>query len=169
MNSPRIWNAKRLWTYSVAITKPEIFLLRDHITLIQDLINDWTAGPSPDMAHFIPMAYEYHVSLTDVKLHMCVNEHNVINQTNDFDENGKLTITATINRIETTNSFYVAFITLSTPILAVEFKSQFYEYMPREVSLPFQIKVTLMHSCAINSKVITKQFVHYRWQRPVYQ
>ncbi|KAI8057143.1 hypothetical protein BDF22DRAFT_227395 [Syncephalis plumigaleata] len=121
MDSPRIWNAKRLWTYSIAITEPEIFLLRDHITLIQDLINDWTAGPAPDMAHFIPMAYEYHVSLTDLKLRMCVNEHNVINQTNDFDEN--------------------AFITLSTPILAVEFKSQFYEYMPREVSLPFQIKV----------------------------
>ncbi|KAI9592098.1 hypothetical protein BDF19DRAFT_498830 [Syncephalis fuscata] len=121
MESPRIWNAKRLWTYSVSVNKPEIFLLRDHITLVVDLINDWTAGPPADMAHFIPMAYEYHISLSDLKLRMCVNEHNVINQTNDFDEN--------------------AFITLSTPIFALEFKSQFFDYLPQEVSMPFQIKV----------------------------
>ncbi|RKP27397.1 hypothetical protein SYNPS1DRAFT_3668, partial [Syncephalis pseudoplumigaleata] len=43
MDTPRLWNAKRLWTFSAAVNQPEIFLLRDHITLIQDLINDWTA------------------------------------------------------------------------------------------------------------------------------
>jgi hypothetical protein len=90
METPRGWNALRTWTYNVTAYKPKIFLLRDHITLIQDLINDWTSGPPPTMEQFIPMIYEYSISLMNVELRMNVNEHNVINRNVDLEENGGL-------------------------------------------------------------------------------
>ncbi|RKP04573.1 hypothetical protein THASP1DRAFT_33643 [Thamnocephalis sphaerospora] len=92
MEMPRVWNAQRTWTYNVSLQEAEIFLLRDHITLVQDLINDWTAGPPPTMAHFIPIIYEYNIAIADVKLRLNVNEHNVINRNNDLDENGTTVI-----------------------------------------------------------------------------
>lgn len=91
METPRIWNAPRTWRFSAAARQPEVFFLRDHITLLQDLVRDWTYDPNPpDVSRFLPTAYEFNVNTTDLKLRMCMNEHNVINQTNDLDENSEL-------------------------------------------------------------------------------
>jgi len=63
-------------------------LLRDHITLLQDLIKDWTSGPSPDQLHFIPMEYRFNPRFTNFELFLYVNEHNIINNPMDIEDNG---------------------------------------------------------------------------------
>ncbi|KAF0504811.1 fermentation associated protein [Gigaspora margarita] len=67
--------------------KAEIFLLRDHITLFQDLIKDWTSGPSPDKLHFIPIKYKFNPRFTNFKLYLYIKEHNIINDPTDIGEN----------------------------------------------------------------------------------
>lgn len=78
MPSPLVWNASRTWSFDVAFDKPEIYILRDHITLITDLSKDWTSGPVTEHARFIPVIYDIHFSLNDFKLVMYLNDHNVI-------------------------------------------------------------------------------------------
>ncbi|KAF0369743.1 fermentation associated protein [Gigaspora margarita] len=85
--SPLVWNQSRTWEFDIYFMEAEIFLLRDHITLFQDLIKDWTSGPSPDKLHFIPIKYKFNPRFTNFKLYLYVNEHNIINDPTDIGEN----------------------------------------------------------------------------------
>ncbi|KAF9193555.1 hypothetical protein BGZ50_007333 [Haplosporangium sp. Z 11] len=87
LQNPLVWNAQRDWDFEFTLDTPEIFLLRDHITLIQDLSKDWTAGPSVDMAHFVPFKYEFDIKLPNFQLYTYVNEHNIINEPTEIVEN----------------------------------------------------------------------------------
>ncbi|KAF9116860.1 hypothetical protein BGX27_009741 [Mortierella sp. AM989] len=87
LQNPLIWNAQRDWDFEITLDTAEAFILRDHITLIQDLSKDWTAGPSVDMAHFVPFKYEFDIKLPNFKFHTYVNEHNIINEPTETDEN----------------------------------------------------------------------------------
>jgi hypothetical protein len=69
--------------------KPEIYLLRDHVYLIQDLIKDWTSGPPADLLYFVPITYDFQLDITQASIYLCVNEHNIINYPNSTDDNGK--------------------------------------------------------------------------------
>ncbi|CAG8634606.1 24795_t:CDS:10, partial [Dentiscutata erythropus] len=90
--SPLVWNQSRTWEFDIYFMEAEIFLLRDHITLFQDLIKDWTSGPSPDKLHFIPIKYKFNPRFTNFKLYLYVNEHNIINDPTDIGENTFLII-----------------------------------------------------------------------------
>ena len=78
-------------------TDARIYLLRDHITLLQDLIKDWTSGPSPDQLHFIPMEYRFNPRFTNFELFLYVNEHNIINNPIDIEDNGIKNYSANTN------------------------------------------------------------------------
>ncbi|KAI9307239.1 hypothetical protein BJ944DRAFT_238031 [Cunninghamella echinulata] len=94
MPSPLIWNDHRNWAFDGKLKNPEIFLLRDHVYLIQDLIKDWTSGPTSDLLHFIPMTYTFEIDMTEPKVYLCVNEHNVINYPNSIDDNAYIILCA---------------------------------------------------------------------------
>lgn len=88
MRTPLVWNAERTWTIEPVFHSPKLTILRDHITLVQDLISDWTFGPPTDFAFFIPIVYEYRCSFKDIQVWLCCNERNVIDQPNDPNDNG---------------------------------------------------------------------------------
>ncbi|KAG0238201.1 hypothetical protein BGX31_003337 [Mortierella sp. GBA43] len=78
---------KRDWDFEVTLDSAEIHILRDHITLIQDLSKDWTSGPAVDMAHFVPFKYDFDIKLPNFQLFTYVNEHNIINEPTEDDDN----------------------------------------------------------------------------------
>jgi len=91
LNNPLVWNEQRDWDFKFSMDSPKIYLLRDHITLIQDLTKDWTSGPSVDMAYFVPFKYDFDIKLPNFQLYTYVNEHNIINEPTELDENGMAT------------------------------------------------------------------------------
>ncbi|CAJ0830181.1 10799_t:CDS:10 [Entrophospora sp. SA101] len=90
--SPLAWNEARIWSFDIHFLDAQIFLLRDYITLIQDLIKDWTSGPSPDQLHFIPMKYQLNPHFTNFRLYLYVNENNIIDDPADIDDNSFIII-----------------------------------------------------------------------------
>ncbi|KAG2212468.1 hypothetical protein INT46_008005 [Mucor plumbeus] len=94
MPTPLQWNGFRHWDFKFTPKKPTIFLLRDHIYLIQDTIKDWTSGPPTDLLHFTPMTYQLQFNLENPTIYLCVNEHNVINNPNSIEDNAFLKLQA---------------------------------------------------------------------------
>ncbi|RUS20577.1 hypothetical protein BC937DRAFT_94898 [Endogone sp. FLAS-F59071] len=72
MHNPLVWNSPRTWTFDFKFIRPQIYLLRDHLFLIQDLVKDWTAGSSTDLIHFVPTAYVLRITLDDFILNLCL-------------------------------------------------------------------------------------------------
>lgn len=130
-----------------------IFLLRDHITLIQDLSKDWTSGPSVDMAHFVPFKYEFDIKLPNFKLYTYVNEHNIINEPTEMDENGKvaycdLATLLLLYRSSVADSKFlyfncIAFIIASGTTLDLKVVLPFVQYNPEITSIEFDVEVRL--------------------------
>ncbi|KAJ3214361.1 hypothetical protein HDU67_001749 [Dinochytrium kinnereticum] len=87
MESPLIWNAERAWDFRLNLRRSKIFILRDHLTLLQDLIADFTSGPPLDPLQFTPIKYGISGVLNESEISLCTNYNNVIYQPNDLDEN----------------------------------------------------------------------------------
>ncbi|KAG0080035.1 hypothetical protein BGZ90_000949 [Linnemannia elongata] len=121
LQNPLVWNAQRNWDFEFTMDSANIFLLRDHITLIQDLSKDWTSGPSVDMAHFVPFKYEFDIKLPNFKLYTYVNEHNIINEPTEMDEN--------------------AFIIASGTTLDLKVVLPFVQYNPEITSIEFDVEI----------------------------
>ncbi|KAI9356967.1 hypothetical protein DFJ73DRAFT_958096 [Zopfochytrium polystomum] len=85
--SPLKWNSERQWKFTIAVSDSRAFLLRDHITMIQDLIKDFSSGPPVEAAFFVPIAYEFKFDFRNLECMLCVNQNNIIYQANDFAEN----------------------------------------------------------------------------------
>ena len=97
MHSPIVWNEHREWEFACSIREPQIFLLRDHVFLFQDLIKDWTSTPPADLLHFIPVTYNFNINIYEPLIYLCVNEHNIISNPNALDDNGKAIVTNYVN------------------------------------------------------------------------
>ncbi|KAI8846591.1 hypothetical protein BC829DRAFT_434470 [Chytridium lagenaria] len=87
MESPLIWNAERAWDFNLHLNRAKIFILRDHITLLQDLIADFSYGPAVESLNFIPVKYGIYGALTESEISVYTNYNNVIYQPNDLEEN----------------------------------------------------------------------------------
>lgn len=72
------------------MAKPDISLLRDHITLLSDVAKDWTSGPLGDYEQFVPYNYAMNVKITDYTLRLFVNDHNIINNPTTLEDNSRL-------------------------------------------------------------------------------
>lgn len=88
MPAPLEWNGFRCWDIKIVPKKPTIFLLRDHVFLLQDLVKDWGSTPPADLLHFCPIVYQIQCILENPTIYLCVNEHNVINNPNSIEDNG---------------------------------------------------------------------------------
>ncbi|CAD6499928.1 BgTH12-04033 [Blumeria graminis f. sp. triticale] len=87
LSNPLQWNGLRNWKFDVSSHELELFILREHIFLLTDLVDDWTSGPSPDYLTFCPFKYSLNIHLHDFKFFFNVNDSNIINVPSDFDDN----------------------------------------------------------------------------------
>lgn len=92
LSAPLQWNGLRTWEFDVQSNELELFLLREHIFLLIDLVDDWASGPPPDYLTFTPFRYSVNILLDDFKLYLNVNDSNIINNPSDFDDNTFLII-----------------------------------------------------------------------------
>ncbi|KAL8653572.1 MAG: hypothetical protein Q9210_002011 [Variospora velana] len=94
LSNPLRWNSIRQWPIKVDCSGLELFLLRDHVFLFTDLINDWTAGPPGDFHTFVPFVYTMNLRFTDFGLYLNANDSNVINNPASKEENTFVTVWA---------------------------------------------------------------------------
>ncbi|KAL8719444.1 MAG: hypothetical protein Q9225_003549 [Loekoesia sp. 1 TL-2023] len=94
LSYPLGWKDMRQWAINVDSTSLELFLLRDHVFLLTDIINDWTAGPPGDFHTFVPFTYRMHFRFTGCNLHLNANDSNVINAPASMEENTFVTVWA---------------------------------------------------------------------------
>lgn len=87
LSFPLGWNAPRKWKFDVHSDGLDLFILRDHIFLLTDLVNDWASGPPGDFYTFTPFHYEISLRFANFRLYLNANDSNIINDPSNVDEN----------------------------------------------------------------------------------
>ncbi|KAI4926939.1 uncharacterized protein J4E92_006100 [Alternaria infectoria] len=87
LSNPLGWNTLRKWLFNIKCQDLELFLLRDHMFLIMDLVADWGSGPPPDYFLFVPFQYLLNVDFSNFKLYLNTNDANIINNPSDLEDN----------------------------------------------------------------------------------
>lgn len=95
LSNPLGWNALHTWKFDFTSQGVELFILREHIFLLIDLVDDWTTGPPPDYLTFVPFRYLLNLQFGNFKLYLNVNDANIINSPSDLDDNTFLVIFGT--------------------------------------------------------------------------
>ena len=93
-SNPLGWNELRQWHIDIQDNSLELFILRDHISLLTDLIDDWTSGPPGDFHTFIPFEYSIGLSFSGPRLYVNANDSNIINNPSDPHDNTFIVIWA---------------------------------------------------------------------------
>ncbi|KAM0283075.1 hypothetical protein ACHAQH_002678 [Verticillium albo-atrum] len=120
LSTPLKWNALRSWHFNVTANDMELFLLRDHVFLLIDLVDDWASGPPAEYMVFTPFRYNINLDLRNLKLFLNVNDGNIINKPTDLDDN--------------------AYLVLSTPVLVSHVCIPIDKYRPNKNTIPFDMK-----------------------------
>ena len=87
LSNPLRWNALRQWHVDIKGNGLELFMLRDHMFLLTDLVNDWTSGPLGEFHTFVPFEYSISLRFADFKLYLNANDSNIVNNPSDLDDN----------------------------------------------------------------------------------
>lgn len=87
LSAPVAWNTLRTWNFNIKVRDLELFLLRDHLFLLTDLVADWGTGPPPDYFLFVPFQYLLNVDFSDFKLYLNTNDSNIVNNPADLEDN----------------------------------------------------------------------------------
>lgn len=87
LSNPLQWNGHRTWNFDIKSTGLELFILREHVFLITDLVDDWASGPPPEYLTFSPFQYLVNLHLEDFRIYLNINDANIINNPSDFDDN----------------------------------------------------------------------------------
>ncbi|APA06183.1 hypothetical protein SS1G_01342 [Sclerotinia sclerotiorum 1980 UF-70] len=87
MSNPLQWNGFRTWKFDIGSRGLELFILREHVFLLTDLVADWATGPPPEYLTFTPFRYLVNLNLQGFKIYLNVNDSNIINNPADFDDN----------------------------------------------------------------------------------
>ncbi|KAI1079483.1 hypothetical protein F5B20DRAFT_166119 [Whalleya microplaca] len=101
LSTPLKWNGPRNWRFDIDSDGLELFILRDHIFLLIDLIDDWGSGPPPDYLLFTPFKYLLNLQLRDLKLYLNVNDVNIVNDPTNFDDNTYLILSSSCLVVDT--------------------------------------------------------------------
>ncbi|PHH83517.1 hypothetical protein CDD82_68 [Ophiocordyceps australis] len=118
--SPLSWNSLRNWHFTVNSDALELFLIRDHILLLIDLVDDWASGPPSEYLVFTPFKYHVHLQLSNVRLYINVNDENIIDQATSLEDNH--------------------YLILSSPLLRAELVIPLDRYRPSTNAVPFDLK-----------------------------
>ncbi|KAM0712261.1 hypothetical protein Q7P37_011355 [Cladosporium fusiforme] len=92
LSYPVAWNTIRDWPFQITCDDLELFILRDHMFLITDLVNDWSSGPPPEFYTFVPYKYAMNLNFRNWTMYLNTNDANIINDPAEFDKNEFLTL-----------------------------------------------------------------------------
>ncbi|KAM0342370.1 hypothetical protein ACHAPQ_000098 [Fusarium lateritium] len=120
MSNPLSWNSLRNWYFNITSSKMELFMLRDHIFLITDLVDDWTTGPPADYLVFVPFKYHLNLSLKSLQVYLNVNEANIIDKATVIEDN--------------------TYLILSSPCLTAESCIPADTFRPSKNAIPFDVR-----------------------------
>jgi hypothetical protein len=87
LSNPISWNSLRKWAFNISCQDLELFMLRDHLFLLTDLVADWGTGPPPNYFTFVPFQYLLNIDFANFKLYLNTNDSNIINNPSDLEEN----------------------------------------------------------------------------------
>lgn len=120
LSNPLSWNSLRNWHFNITCDEMKLYLLRDHIFLLIDLVDDWATGPPSDYLVFTPYIYHLNLNLHKLQLYLNVNDDNIIDKATTLDDN--------------------SFLILSSPLLKVETSIPLDKFRPNKNSIPFDIR-----------------------------
>ncbi|KAF4552026.1 Hypothetical protein D9617_11g008730 [Elsinoe fawcettii] len=92
LSNPLSWNSLRTWSFKILVEDLDLYILRDHMFLLTDLITDWTAGPPSNFYTFVPFRYKLDVGFNNFNLFLGANDANLINRPTDLDDNSFLVL-----------------------------------------------------------------------------
>ena len=92
LSNPLIWNGLHTWVFEVESDAMEMFILRDHMIMLTDVVGDFTAGLKPDYMTFVPFIYRLHLTFPNLKLYLNANDYNIIDNPTDLEENAFLVL-----------------------------------------------------------------------------
>ncbi|KAF2747883.1 hypothetical protein M011DRAFT_477050 [Sporormia fimetaria CBS 119925] len=92
LSTPLGWNQLRTWAFQISCQDLELFLLRDHLFLLTDLVTDWGSGPGSDYFNFVPFQYLLNLDFGDFKMYLNTNDGNIVNNPADLDDNNFLVL-----------------------------------------------------------------------------
>ena len=84
---PLGWNEKATWTINVLSSQLETFVLREHVTLVADILSDFGSGEPTPYELFRPFTYTIKWEINGYSIYLNVNDHNIVNNPLDFNEN----------------------------------------------------------------------------------
>lgn len=87
LSNPIQWNGLHTWQFKITSNGLELFVLREHIFLLIDLVDDWSSGPPPEYLTFSPFRYLLNLEFGNFRLYLNANDSNIINNPSDFDDN----------------------------------------------------------------------------------
>ena len=106
LSTPLKWSGPRHWHFDVLGDSMEIFLLRDHVFLLTDMINDSTSGPQATYQTFVPFTYNVTLRLLNFKINLYANDSNIIDDPSNTDEkNSVLALSGPLGVIDVTLPF----------------------------------------------------------------
>lgn len=86
--SPLRWDEERSWGFNISLDQPVLYLIRDHINMLNDLGKDWSSGPPNNFNTFVPTTYGVNLILSEFELNLYANDHNIIDRPLDERDNG---------------------------------------------------------------------------------
>lgn len=92
LSTPLKWNALRQWRFDITTDDLDLYILRDHVFLLTDLVNDWSNGPPAEYLTFTPFKYFLDLHFRNLNLYLNVNDGNIINKPTDLDDNAYIII-----------------------------------------------------------------------------
>ncbi|KAG6040705.1 hypothetical protein E4U41_007380 [Claviceps citrina] len=119
LSNPLGWNAMRTWYFNIACNDMKLYLLRDHIYLLVDLVDDWATGPPSEYLVFTPFTYRLALEFHNLQLFLNANDENIIDKATALDEN--------------------CFLIISSPLLRAETSIPLDKFRPNQNAIPFDI------------------------------
>lgn len=89
---PLGWNSEATWQINISSLQLETFLLREHVTLVSDITSDFSSGDPTPYELFRPFIYKINWVMEGYSIYLNVNDHNIVNNPLDFNENCYLSL-----------------------------------------------------------------------------
>ena len=119
LSNPLTWNTLRTWHFDISCHDLSLYLLRDHIFLLIDLVDDWGSGPPAEYLVFTPFKYMLQLDFKNLNLFMNVNDANIIDKATVLEDN--------------------AYLILSSPNLRAKTVIPLDRFRPAKNSIPFDV------------------------------
>lgn len=84
---PLQWNGLQTWQIRNTSVGVQTFFLREHVTLLTDLLKDFSSSPLTSYDLFTPYRYDITWDISGYAILLNVNDLNIINNPSDFEDN----------------------------------------------------------------------------------